>query len=236
MCRVIVASGTFDAGAIVEAAVAMAAGQTANHDSSFVVHPHGWGAVWRDPASPHGLSALRDVRPATETALDSGLAAITTDFLAIHVRHASSPITRGLEFTHPLQRPADGWYFMHNGFAPTVHRLLGLPCSSFDSAEYFEYLVPAGAQALEPRETLARLRAIPPGGNPGNVVAVSRDRAYVVHWRPGTGSPRYFTMHELVEPGRRIIASDVIPSLAPADRWRPVPPETVLELRLGGSP
>jgi hypothetical protein len=43
-------------------------------------------------------------------------------------------------------------------------------------------------------------------------------------------------MHELVEPGRRIIASDVIPALAPADRWRPIPPETVLELRLGGPP
>lgn len=234
MCRLIVATGTFDTRTIVEAAVAMAAGQTANHDSSFVVHPHGWGAVWRDPASPTGLSALRDIRPAVESVLESGLAGITTDFLAIHVRHASSLTTRGPEFTHPLHRSSDGWYFMHNGFAPTVHQLLGLPCSTFDSAEYFDYLVPAGAQALEPRETLERLRAIPPGGNPGNVVAVSRDRAYVVHWRPGATSPRYFTMHELVEPGRRIVASDVVPSLAPIDRWRPIPPETVLELPLDG--
>jgi len=234
MCRLIVATGTFDAGDIVEGAVAMAAGRTADHDSSLVVHPDGWGAVWRDPASPSGLAVLRDARPATERARDSGLAAIRTDFLAIHVRRAINPATTGGRFTHPLERPADGWYFMHNGSLPTVHQLLGLERSTFDSAEYFDYLIPAGARALEESETLARLRAIPPGGNSGNAVAVRRDRAYVIHWRVVREVwPRYFTMHELVEPGRRIIASEVIPALAPAERWRPLPPDSVTELRFG---
>ena len=233
MCRLIVATGTFDAGDIVEGAVAMAAGRTADHDSSFVVHPDGWGAVWRDPASASGLAVLRDARSATESARASGLTAVKTDFLAIHVRHANTPTTKGARFTHPLERPADGWYFMHNGFLPTVYQLLGRERSTFDSAEYFDYLIPVGTRALEERETLARLRAIPPGGNSGNAVAVPRDRAYVIHWRAVREVwPRYFTMHELVEPGRRIIASEVIPSLAPADRWRPLPPDTVTELRL----
>jgi glutamine amidotransferase len=233
MCRLIVATGTFDAGEIVESAVSMAAGQTAAHDSSFVVHPDGWGAVWRDPASAHGLSVLRDVRPAPESALASGLAAIKTNFLAIHVRHANNPTTKGARFTHPLERPADGWYFMHNGFLPTVYQLLGLERSTFDSAEYFDYLIPAGARALDGQETLDRLRAIPPGGNSGNAVAVRQDRAYVIQWRADHAVwPRYFTMHELIEPERHIIASEIIPSLGPADRWRPLAPDTVMELRL----
>jgi Glutamine amidotransferases class-II len=234
MCRIIMATGAFDAGEIVEGAIAMAAGQTANHDSSFVVHPDGWGAVWRDPSSASGLAVRRDARSATESALESGLATIRTDFLAIHVRHANNPTTKDARFTHPLQRSADGWYFMHNGFLPTVYRLLGLERSTFDTAEYFDYVIPAGAQGLEERETLARLRAIPPGGNSGNAVAVRGDRAYVIHWRAVREVwPRYFTMHELVEPKRRIIASEVIPSLAPADRWRELPPDTVTEFRLG---
>ncbi|HWO21752.1 MAG TPA: class II glutamine amidotransferase [Kofleriaceae bacterium] len=226
--------GAFDAAAIVEGAIAMASGRTADHDGSFVVHPDGWGAVWRDADSASGLSVRRDHRPATESALDSGLAAIETDFLAIHVRYANNPTTKGASFTHPLQRRADDWYFMHNGSLPTVYQLLGLERSTFDSAEYFDYLIPAGAHALEERETLARLRAIPPGGNSGNAVAVRRDRAYVIHWRAaGDVWPRYFTMHELVEPKRRIIASEVIPSLAPADRWRELSPDTVTEFRFG---
>jgi hypothetical protein len=43
-------------------------------------------------------------------------------------------------------------------------------------------------------------------------------------------------MHAHVEPGRRTVASDVIPSLAPADRWRTIPPETILEFPFDGRP
>lgn len=231
MCRLIVAVGTFDPKEIIAGAVAMASGRNAEHDSTILVHPDGWGAVWRDPASATGLSVLRDVRPATESLAESGLDAIRTDLLAIHLRRASDPATRGPRFTHPLQRPADDWCFMHNGSQPTVHRMLGLERSTFDSAEYFDYLIPAGALMLDEQATLDRLREIPPGGNCGNAVAVRRDRAYVIHWRSDRDLwPRYFTMHQLVEPGRRIVASEVIPSIAPAGRWEALPPDTLMEL------
>ncbi len=234
MCRLILAVGTFDAKEIVAGAVAMASGRTAAHDSPILNHPDGWGAVWSDPTSATGLSALRDVRPAAESAADSGLGSIRTDFLAVHVRNATRPTTKGISYTHPLGRPADGWYFMHNGSQPTVHRMLGLERSTFDSTEYFDYLIPAGALRLDERATRDRLRRIPPGGNSANAFAVRRGRAYVIHWQTDRLKwPRYFTMHQLVEPGRRVIASEVIPEIAPAGRWEPLPPDTVTELRFG---
>jgi predicted glutamine amidotransferase len=230
----IVATGAFDVRAILAGAVAMAAGNNSEHDSTIREHPDGWGAVWRDPPSSSGLSVLRDERPATERALESSIASIRTDFLAIHVRRAGSPETRGPHFTHPLERSADDWYFMHNGSQPTVHRLIGLGRSTFDSAEYFDYIVPAGARTLDEQETVARLRAIPQSGgaSSGNAIAVRRDRAYVIHWRATDLWPLYFGMHQFITPTVRIIASEVIPSIAPAGQWQPLPPDSVTEFRL----
>src|SRR5439155_27111590 len=136
----------------------------------------------------------------------------------------------GLQFTHPLQRSVDDWLFMHNGSQPTIHRLLGLEHSVFDSAEYFDYLIAPGATMLDRRETLDRLRAIPPGGNSANAVAVRSDRAYVIGYSSDRSlSPRYFTLHQLVEPDRHIVASDVITSLAPRVCWEAVPSDSIIE-------
>jgi len=233
MCRLILAAGTFDPHDIVKGAVAMALGNTANHDSPLRCHPDGWGALWSDPASPTGMSVLRDVRQADETALNSGLSAARTPFLAIHVRNATHTSTRGLQYTHPLQRSADGWYFMHNGSQPTVHKMLGLEHSTFDSAEYFDYVIPTGALKLDEQQTLHRLRRIPKGGNSGNAFAVCKARAYVIHWQtPDSPWKHYFTMHQLFEPERRVIASEVIPAIAPAKYWEPLAPDTLIELSL----
>jgi glutamine amidotransferase len=227
----IIAVGRFNSADIVAAAVALAAGETADHDGAFTQHPHGWGALWRDPGAPGGLSALRDVRPATDS-MAAALAAIDTDFLAIHLRRSMSAQTLGPRFTHPLQRPDDHWYFMHNGSQPTVHRLLGLPESRFDSAEYFDYLIPPRSAAIDAPEALEKLRLIPePGSNSGNAFAVRPGMAYVIHWRsPSDRWPRYFTMHELSTPDARIISSEIVPALAPAAHWRPLPPQSILEI------
>ncbi|MBJ6766058.1 class II glutamine amidotransferase [Myxococcaceae bacterium JPH2] len=233
MCRLILASGRFQARDILEGAVAMAVGQTARHDSPLLYHPDGWGAVWRDSTSPSGISMVRDPRPAEVTALGSDLARVQTDFLAVHVRRASLSTTRGSAYTHPLQRQSDGWHFMHNGSQPTVYQLLGRERSHFDSAEYFDYIIPPGSEALDEEETLARLRAIPtPGANSGNAIAVSPDRAYLIHWRADVRMwPRYFTMQEYTEPGLRVVASEIIPTIAPVNRWKAVPIDRVIEFR-----
>jgi len=233
MCRLILACGDVPVPDIVQAALGMSTGGTADHEGPITCHPNGWGAVWRDRDAPTGLAVHRDTRSMAESWTAAPFAGLRTDVLAIHARHATLPHTIGVEYTHPLQRRDDAvpWYFMHNGFLPTVHRSLGLSMSRFDSAEYFDYLVPRGAREISPEQALARLRALEPGGTSGNAVVVTPHRSYVVHWSPaGSPYPRYFTMHRLRRPDLEVISSEVIPRLGPRDRWEPLPPGTVLDL------
>jgi hypothetical protein len=234
MCRLILARGKFSTPAILQAAVSMSMGHTADHEGPWPYHPDGWGAIWRKRSMGGALALHRDTRPISHSVDTSPVQGITTDFLAIHVRHATLARNHGPQFTHPLERSDSAlvWYFMHNGFMPTVYQLLGLDASYFDSAEYFNYIVPAGTPALNKQETLARLRAIPPGGTSGNAIAVNPQRAYVIHWSPPTTPyPRYVTMHRLVRPNLLVIASEIIQTLAPREQWEPLP-EQFLEIPL----
>ncbi|MEU3752253.1 class II glutamine amidotransferase [Streptomyces olivoreticuli] len=233
MCRLILATGEFSASEILGAAEAMSCGRTANHDGPTQVHPNGWGALWRRSDDPQGIGTHRDVRPLTESHHESPVSELKTDFLAVHARHATLAKNHGMQFTHPLTREGETtWHFMHNGFLPTVHRNLGMPESEFDSREYFDYIVPAGSRRLDEQETLARLRAIAPGGSSGNAIAVNRDFAYVIHWSSPGSSPSYFGMSRLRTERYTVIASEIIPGLAPADRWEPLPADSLTEIPL----
>lgn len=236
MCRLVLAQGRFDVRAIVHAAVAMSEGRTADHEGPTRCHRNGWGAIWKEAGAPNGLALHRDTRPiSTEGVESSPVWGKETDFLAVHVRHATLARNAGLEFTHPLEREgaAGPWYFMHNGFQPTVHRMLGREHSHFDSREYFEYIVDPERDALDPGATLEKLRAIPPGGTSGNAIAVNPRRAYLIHWTPpNTAYPRYFSMHRLSGSGYFVFASEIIPALGSAERWEPVPGEHVFEFPL----
>jgi glutamine amidotransferase len=229
MCRLILARGAgLDVGAVLRAALGMSTGGTADHENPITRHPNGWGAVWRQP---DGWRVHRDRRSMAESWHTAPMTGVRADVLAVHVRHATLSHTLGEEYSHPLQRPGEPWFFMHNGFLPTVHRQLGLPASRFDSAEYFDYLIPRGSAGLVPDEALTRVRAIAPGGSSGNAIAISDRSAYVVHWTPpGTAYPRYFTMHRFRRPGLDVIASEVVPALGAAASWTPLPPAHVLDI------
>ncbi|MET9232355.1 class II glutamine amidotransferase [Lentzea sp. NPDC003310] len=228
MCRMIMATGAFDPQAVVAAAAAMSCGETADHDNKTKAHAHGWGAVWRTASGE--LATFRDTRPFAESAHESGILE-AADFLAIHVRNATLPSQRGLEFTHPLSRPGDDWYFMHNGYLPAAHRHLGLERSEFDTREYFDCLLPPGTLKLAEAEALDVLRSIGAKATSGNAIAVRPDRAYLVHWSPpDTPTPLFFAMHELVEPGTRIVSSEVVADLAPKHRWTPLAPDCLVEI------
>lgn len=176
-------------------------------------------------------SAYRDTRPFSGSVHESGIVTSATDFLAIHVRNATLPSQRGIEFTHPLSRPGDDWYFMHNGYLPAAYRRLGLPRSEFDTLEYFDCLLPRGTKKLAQAEVLEVLRSIDAEAASGNAIAVRPDRAYLVHWSPPhTPTPRFFTMYELVEPGMRIVSSEMIPELAPKGNWRALAPDCLVEI------
>jgi predicted glutamine amidotransferase len=235
MCRLLLAHGEFDVRQMLAAAVGMSLGETADHNGPTQVHPNGWGAVWREGGPGGTLAFHRDPGPLFDGVHDSPLPSLRTDFLAIHSRHATISANVGLPFIHPLVR-TDGsttWYFMHNGFLPTVHRLLNLDGSRFDSAEYFEYAVPVGATALDEADLLARLRAIPPGGSSGNAIVVNTTDAYVIHWTPSAEADRrYFTMHTLETDRAVIVSSEVVPALGPPRNWWPVAPDRVLRIPL----
>lgn len=233
MCRLILARGRFSARAIADAAVAMSEGHTANHEGPIRCHPNGWGAVWKSATAPHGLACHRDTRTIRSSVEESPVPHLQTDFLAVHVRHATLARNAGLEFTHPLERNgvAGPWFFMHNGFLPTVYQCLGREHSRFDSGEYFEYVVDTGRDSLDSRGTLEKIAAIPPGGSSGNAIAVNPQRAYLIHYTPSnTPYPRYFTMHRLEGPGFSVFASEIIPTLAAAERWEPVAPQQIFEV------
>jgi glutamine amidotransferase len=233
MCRLILAVGRFSVADVLAAAVAMSTGRTADHDGPIQVHPNGWGAVWRSADAPHWLAAYRDVRALDERSLsESPLPGVATDFLAVHSRHATLARNTGLDCTHPLQRDGEPpWYFMHNGFLPTVYRNLGLPASEFDSREYFDWIVPPGAERLDEAESLERLAAIEPGGSSGNAIAVNPRAAYLIHWSPpDIRTPRYFAMHAWQTAESTVLASEIVPDLAAREQWRPIPPGRVLEL------
>lgn len=234
MCRLILAVGDFRAADILDAAVAMSCGRTADHDGPTDVHPNGWGAVWQDSDAPDGLAFHRDERPLGESHDTAPFISADTGFLAVHARHATLPKNHGPAFTHPLHRAGEvPWYFMHNGFLPTVHRLLGLPESSFDSREYFDWAVPAGTRDLDETGLLARLADIPPGGSSGNAIAVSPYRAHVIHWTtPGNRAPRYFGMFRLRTADAEIVSSEIVPALAPPARWTPLEPGSLLSWNL----
>jgi predicted glutamine amidotransferase len=232
MCRLILAQGTFSSAKVLEAAMMMSCGRTANHDGPTQRHPDGWGAVWRDGKD---LAVHRDVEPIEASAARSPVGDLATDFLAIHVRHATLARNHGMQFTHPLQHsaPTRSWYFLHNGFLPTVHQHLGKAQSEFDSAEYLQYLMQDSPDGLDLARTREKLAAIPPGGTSANAFLISQDRAYVIHWTPAdTRYPVYFTMHRLETPAYSIISSEVIETLAPRQHWRPMPARQIHEIAL----
>ncbi|WP_437913553.1 class II glutamine amidotransferase [Sorangium sp. So ce302] len=233
MCRLILAKGRFSSSAILDAAIMMSSGQTADHEGPTQQHPNGWGAVWRDPGG--GLSIHRDPRRINDTADESPLRGVETDLLAVHVRHATLARNQGLQCTHPLARPgAKGpWYLLHNGFLPTVHQRLGKERSEFDSAEYLEYLVPENAHTLDIDAALSKLRAIPPGGTSANAILMNAEWAYVIHWTPQeVPYRRYFSMHQLALEDCTIYASEIIPALAPRERWAPLPQRHIVPIKL----
>lgn len=227
MCRLILAQGQFQAADVLRAAINMSCGVTAQHDGPTQRHPNGWGAVWREGGR---LMIHRDAAPIEETGHSSPIGQLETDFLAVHVRHATLARNHGAQYTHPLHQVAAGrsWYLLHNGFLPTVHQRLGRPHSEFDSAEYLEYLLHDLEDDLDLPTTTTKLQAIPPGGTSANAFLITDHAAYVIHWTPEeTKYPVYFTMHQTRTERATIIASEIIDSLAPRETWTPMPPRNI---------
>jgi len=232
------AVGPVRASLITSAALAMSTGRGTAHDGPTAIHPNGWGVVWRD--GQHRLRDHRDFRSIEDSLEAWQDDTLYTDFIAVHVRHATLSRNIGPQFSHPLKRAAIAagpeWLFMHNGFMPTVHRCLGLAESSFDSQEYFDWLVPAGASSLDSAETLSRLRLIPEPYSSGNAFVINDDSVHVVHWSaPNNAHPRYFTMWRTRLGDTELVASEIVTDLAPVQNWVPLPAQSVTRFDLAGA-
>ncbi len=221
MCRMIMAQGVFSVAAVLAAAKAMSCGETAQHDGPIREHPNGWGCLWLEEGkirTLHGAGAFADALPSLN------ITGIRTQFLAVHVRHATLDKNRGIQFSHPLHRQSGEtqWYLMHNGFLPTLYQHLGLDESCFDSAEYLDYIVTGITPPDFTRHyLLEKMAQVAPGGSSGNAFFITSEKAWAWQWQPeDTPFPRYFTMHFCQNEHSVVIASEQIPSLGV--RWRPM--------------
>lgn len=223
VCRMIVACGVFSVVEVMNAARAMAEGKTVEHDGSIKQHTHGWGCLWINEGQ---IRTLRGGGSFIEALSTINLSDIDTDFLAVHVRHATLSKNRGVEFAHPLRWESGTatWYVMHNGFLPTVYRCLGLPASSFDSAEYLEYIVGSlDSGCISQEYLMSKLTSLSPGGSSGNFFLVTQGKAWAWQWfSENTSCPAYFTMRHFKNKKVEYVASEVIPFLADESEWRPM--------------
>ncbi|MHC8314646.1 class II glutamine amidotransferase [Pseudomonas sp. LB3P31] len=223
MCRMIIACGIFSSRDVLDAARAMSAGETAAHDSPIKQHPNGWGCLWIENDK---IKTMHSEGNFAEESLKIDSSKIDTKFLAVHVRHATLSRNSGVEFSHPLHRRNwfTDWHMMHNGYLPTVYEHLGLPASTFDSAEYLEYIV----QNIEPAQLtrdhlLTKLSRLPPGGSAGNSFLVTPDNAWVWQWHPeDTPHPKYFTIHHFQTGQAEYFSSEAIQALGDLSIWRPM--------------
>ena len=230
MCRMALAIGEFDTVAVAKAVQDMAEGVHARHCHTVRRHPDGWGALWEVPGAAGRLRQWRDCGPLGEADLDAIFAGLSTRLFAIHARHASDPVNLGLRFTHPVAR-GDA-LIMHNGYAPNVAAALGLPRSTFDTAELLDYLLSDGGAAPSPAQVTARLRMLGSGMTAANCFLVTGTSILIVNWfDEGLGLADFYTLWALALPRTRIIASEILPSLGAAEKWRPLGHGKVLRLK-----
>lgn len=233
MCRMILAVGRFDPQQVAAAATLMSEGATAIEVGPTQVHRDGWGALYRRTSTSE-LFTYRSLRPLADGLEGLSLPSDGVDLLALHARHATLASTRGIAFTHPVSRDDSSWYLMHNGYMPTVYRELGLDHSSFDTREYFDYIVPGSDLRIDGRELLAKLERLAPGGSSANAFLFNSERAYAFNWfPPDSRYAGFYRMWSLYTDDAIYIASDPIATLGEATRWQPLPVGRLVEIHLG---
>lgn len=221
MCRMILAQGNFSTSAVFEAAVAMSRGVTATHECPIKQHSDGWGCLWFEDGE---IRTMHSDEWLAEEAYSLSLNHINSSFLAIHVRHATLATNQGKTFSHPVMKSTDAmtWYMMHNGFLPTVHKNLCMEQSTFDSAEYLEYIISDNPQPCLSSEWLNRkIACLEPGGSAANAFFVNNIAAYAYQRYPEY-SPfsKYFTMSVCKYKKATYVASEMISTLATISNWR----------------
>ncbi len=225
MCRLVMALGKFSIEKLVDAAIGMSEGRLSDHDGPLLKHINGWGAVWRDRNSPTGISVYRNVGQIDLNVAKEVLQNVDTDFLAIHIRHATVSKNVGINFVHPLNSSSHQiqWYMMHNGYLPTIHEKLNMNESVFDTQEYYDYILPKNLDFLNGSEIISKLNHLKVGGTSANAIIVNPSKIYVIHWSmPDISSPKYFTLNTTYDDRALYISSEMRPEITKIENWKPL--------------
>jgi glutamine amidotransferase len=232
----LVAAGECAPGVYFDAMRRMSTGTVAAHEyAGRVRHADGWGVTCMLPASTD-VAVYRSSSPIATAELLPAIGDLSCRMLAIHARNASVPAQKGLGFVQPIERFIGGertWFF-HNGFVPSVHRLLGLARSQWDSLELLDWLAPAFDHSDWRRALAVRLQALPADSTAANCIFLSARRAIVCNWfNRSNGATAYYTMH--CWKGERAVgvASEPFPEMAEPVEWNALGHGRVAECRVG---
>ncbi len=235
MCRMIMALGNFSAETVLEAAINMSTGISADHDGPISCHPNGWGMIWNSTDN-QTLSTYRNTEAIAKSFQEAPLEKVQGNFLAIHVRHATIAHKVGLQYVHPVEKKDSEipWYMLHNGFLPTVYEKLGYQESFFDSKEYCDYVIPNMGDELDENLILDKLNNLREEGSSANAIIVNPKRIYLVHWSmPSCPYKKYFLMHTFKDDQQNTlyIASEIQAQIGSKEKWEALSASKIYQYR-----
>ncbi len=212
MCRMVFATGEFEAASVIDGAILMAADRNERHEENatkVLRHADGWGLCY---LNKNQLITFRSVKPIFEDSTIDQFRSLKTNLLVVHARHG----TRGLndpKNVHPFEYRDDQQQlvFFHNG---TVRDRLTYdtrfePKGETDSERLFYYLISENGKNITEiflRKKLEQLRDF----SSANFVLTTGSKTYIANWF--TINPNYYTMKMFKSKNTLVVASEILPS------------------------
>lgn len=233
MCRMLVATGSFDPSLLVEGFLRMASDRGISHDwnehrKGQFLHKEGWGAAWLEDGR---LELFHSLVPAYDDPQIERFRDLDTPLLVLHARKATHG-THALENLHPFraEHPSLGEVaFCHNGLVddrwvlPESVTLKG----DTDTEHYMHALLAAIRQGTEATDMETFIRDLKEFSG-ANCILASTDRAMVLaRWAE---NDRYYCMWRRTTDDVDVISSEPLAELG--DGWDPVPAERALTLTI----
>lgn len=232
MCRMLIAIGKFQIKTLLEGVKIMAEDKNERHEENESVefkHAHGWGIIYLDGKK---LKFFKSSKPCFEDSEYDKFANLSTSFVAIHARRAS---TGDISYynTHPfwdyVNQELIG--FCHNG---TVFE--SLPVASqykiqgnVDSERYFYHILSHLNQDNWNQSYIDIIQKIKDYSSINSFLC-HRDFALVLNQY--TLNPKYYTMKMSVTEDSILISSEILPNL-PECRWEKLKNGTLIALNFG---
>lgn len=239
MCRMIAATGSFDAKALKDALALMAGNVNPSHDherrslGDRFTHEDGWGAAW---VEHDRLRVRHSVHSCLTDPLFDELDGLSTDLLVLHARRASRPGTVSLENTHPFLAEHRGrtWAFCHNGVVHDLrplHPAIGLTrTGTMDSELLFYHVLNYLDEASPERSLVASLEPFR-DYTALHCILAAQDQVFAVAKRhPEKGEAEYHALWEGHGPNLHVVSSEPIEGIG-CESWQRIDEPSVVTLK-----